>query len=238
MLRDSCPRSKDSSVSALPTPKARRLVTPSWKDARLIIGVLLVLLAIIIGAAAFSAADERVGMWAAKSALTPGQEVGEDDFVRVDVQLGDASGDYLAAGERLPNGAIVDRELRQGELIPRSAVIDPTDKRVRDVPVRVDPIYLSNLSVGSRVTVFVPKPRVEDPEAPASAEEEVEYEVLVERATVSSLPTSSSGVIGSGPGSSAVIVVPESSVEDIISIDQDETPVKLVLESGSRKQED
>ena len=55
---------------------------------------------------------------------------------------------------------------------------------------------------------------------------------------MSSLPTSSSGVIGSGPGSSAVIVVPESSVEDIISIDQDETPVKLVLESGSRKQED
>lgn len=224
-------------MSALPTPKARRLVKPSWKDARLIIGVLLVLLAVVVGAAAFSAADDRVGMWSAKHALTPGQEVGEGDFVRVDVQLGDASSDYLAAGERLPNGAIVDRELREGELVPRSAVIDPTDKRVRDVPVRVDPIYLSNLTVGSRVTVFVPKAREVDPDVPAG-DQRVEYEVLVERATVSSLPQASGAVISSGQGSSAVIVVPESQVEDIISIDQEETPVKLVLESGSLKQED
>src|SRR5699024_2219324 len=108
-------------VSALPTPQARRLVKPSWRDARLIIGVLLVLLAVVIGAAAFSAADDRVGMWAAKDTLTPGQKVGEGDLVRVDVQLGDASSDYLTAGERLPNGAVVDRGLRAGELVPRSA---------------------------------------------------------------------------------------------------------------------
>lgn len=224
-------------MSALPTPKARRLVKPSWKDARLIIGVLLVLLAVVIGAAAFSAADERVGMWSAKHTLTPGQEVSEGDFVRVDVQLGDASSDYLTAGERLPNGAIVDRELRSGELVPRSAVIDPTEKRVREVPVRVDPVYLSNLTVGSRVTVFVPKPREPDPDA-ASTDQKVAYQELVERATVASLPKASGGVMGSGPGSSAVIVVPESQVEDIISIDQEETPIKLVLESGSLKQED
>lgn len=225
-------------MSALPTPKARRLVKPSWKDARLIIGVLLVLLAVVLGGAAFSAADDRVGMWAAQETLTPGHEVSEGDFVRVDVQLGDASSDYLRADERLPNGAVVDRELRAGELVPRSAVIDPTEKRVREVPVRVDPIYLSNLTVGSRVTVFVPAARTEDPDARAGTQERVEYEVLVERATVSSLPSSSSGVMGSDSGSSAVIVVPESEVKDIISIDQKETPVKLVLESGSLKKED
>lgn len=224
-------------MSALPTPKARRLVKPSWKDARLIIGVLLVLLAIIIGAAAFSAADDRVGMWAAKHTLTPGQEVTNSDFIRVDVQLGDASSDYLRAGERLPNGAIADRQLRAGELVPRSAVIDPTRKRVREVPVRVDPVYLSNLTVGSRVTVFVPEARAQDPEGGA-ADERVQYEELVKRATISRLPKPSGGVMASGSGSSAVIVVPESQVKDIISIDQEETPVKLVLESGSPKKDD
>ncbi len=225
-------------MNALPTPTARRLVKPSWKDARLIIGVLLVLLAVVLGAAAFSAADDRVGMWAAKETLTPGQEVAEGDFVRVDVQLGDAASDYLGAGERLPNGAVVDRELRAGELVPRTAVIDPTKKRVREVPVRVDPIYLSNLTVGSRVTVFVPQTRKKDPSAPAAADAEVDYEALVERATVSSLPKASGGVMGSGSGSSAVVVVPESQVKDLLSIEQKEAPVKLVLESGSLKRED
>lgn len=225
-------------MSTLPTPTARRLVKPSWKDARLIIGVLLVLLAVVVGAAAFSAADDRVGMWAAKETLTPGQEVRDSDFVRVDVQLGDASSDYLGAGERLPNGAVVDRELRAGELVPRSAVIDPTKKRVREVPVRVDPIYLSNLAVGSRVTVYVPERQKKDPDAPAAEDEDVAYDVLVERATVSSLPKSSSGVMGSGSGTSAVIVVPESQVKDIISIDQKEAPIKLVLESGGLKKDD
>lgn len=225
-------------MNDLPAPTARRLVKPSWKDARLIIGVLLVLLAVVVGAVAFSAADDRVGMWAARDTLTPGQEVGEGDFVRVDVQLGDAASDYVGAGERLPNGAVVDRELRAGELVPRTAVIDPTKKRVREVPVRVDPIYLSNLTVGSRVTVFVPQKQKKDPSAPAAADAEVDYEVLVERATVSSLPKSSGGVMGSGSGSSAVVVVPESEVKDILSIDQKEAPVKLVLESGSLKRED
>ncbi|WP_435199643.1 hypothetical protein [Janibacter sp. GS2] len=225
-------------MSSLPTPKARRLVKPSWKDARLIIGVLLVLLAVVIGAAAFSAADDRVGMWAAKHTLTPGHEVRDSDFVRVDVQLGEASSDYLGSGERLPNGAIIDRELRAGELVPRSAVIDPTTKRVREVPVRVDPIYLSNLTVGSRVTVFVPEARTKDPEGGATTDERVQYEELVQRATVSSLPESSGAVMGPNSGSSAVLVVPASQVEDIISIDQEETPVKLVLESGALKKGD
>lgn len=225
-------------MSALPTPIARRLVKPSWKDARLIIGVLLVLLAVVIGAAAFSAADDRVGMWAAKDTLTPGHEVTEDDFVRVDVQLGDTASDYLGAEERLPNGAVIDRQLRAGELVPRSAVIDPTKKRVREVPVRVDPIYLSNLTVGSRVTVYVPDEEQTDPDASATADEEVAYTELVDRATVSSLPEGSRGVVASGSGSSAVIVVPEERVADIISLDQGGPPVKLVLESGSLKQED
>lgn len=221
-------------MSALPTRTARRLVKPSWKDARLIVGVLLVLLAVVIGSAAFSAADDRVGMWAAKHTLTPGHAVTEEDFVRVDVQLGDSAPDYLRVDDRLPNGAIMDRLLEPGELVPKAAVIDPTDKRVREVPVRVDPIYLSNLAVGSRVTVYVP----EAAKGESESEEPVTYTPLVERATVSSLPESSRGVMGSGAGSAAVIVVPEERVADILSYDQKDTPVKLVLESSSERRDD
>lgn len=221
-------------MSALPTRTARRLVKPSWKDARLIIGVLLVLLAVVIGSLAFSAVDDRVGMWAAKHTLTPGHTVSEEDFVRVDVQLGDAAPDYVRVDDRLPNGAIMDRLLEPGELVPKAAVIDPTDKRVREVPVRVDPIYLSNLAVGSRVTVYVPETAAEDD----SSDEPVTYIPLIERATVSSLPKTARGVMSSGSGSSAVIVVPEGQVTDLLSYDQKDTPVKLVLESSSERRDD
>ncbi len=220
-------------MSTLPTRTARRLVAPSWKDARLVVGVLLVLLSVVIGGAAFSAADDRVGMWAAARTLTPGHEIVEGDLVRVDVQLGDAAADYVPVDERLPNAAIVDRQLDPGELLPRSAVVDPMDARQREVPVRVDPIYLSNLSVGSRVTVYVPEP---DSGEDTSSDEPTPYRVLVERATVSSLPTTSKTVIGSGTGGSAVIVVPADRVADLISIDQKDAPIKLVLESSRATQ--
>lgn len=220
-------------MTALPARTARRLVKPSWKDARLIIGVLLVLLAVVMGSLAFSAVDDRVGMWAAKHTLTPGHAVSEEDFVRVDVQLGDAAPDYLRVDDRLPNGAITDRLLEPGELVPKAAVIDPTDKRVREVPVRVDPIYLSNLTVGSRVTVYVPETAEQD-----ESDEPTAYTPLVERATVSSLPETARGVMGSGSGSSAVIVVPEGQVADLLAYDQKDAPVKLVLESSSDRRDD
>ncbi len=221
-------------MSALPARTAHRLVKPSWKDARLIIGVLLVLLAVVMGSLAFSAVDDRVGMWAAKHTLTPGHAVSEEDFVRVDVQLGESAPDYLRVDDRLPNGAIMDRLLEPGELVPKAAVIDPTDKRVREVPVRVDPIYLSNLAVGSRVTVYVPETAEQDD----SSDKPITYRPLVERATISSLPETARGVMGSGSGSSAVIVVPEGQVADLLAYDQKDAPVKLVLESSSDRRDD
>lgn len=219
-------------MSTLPSRTARRLVKPSWKDARLIVGVLLVLLSVVIGSAAFSAADDRVGVWAAAHPLTPGQEVSEGDFTRVDVQLGDAAADYIRTDGRLPADAVMDRPVRAGELVPRTAVVDPSDTRVREVPVRVDPIYLTNLRVGSRVTVYVPEP-VDGEDAPEDA---VTYTRLLERAMVASLPEDSGSVLGSGAGASAVIVVPEDQVADLISLDQEDTPVKLVLESGDTQE--
>lgn len=215
-------------MSTLPTRTARRLVAPSWKDARLVVGILLVLLAVVIGSAAFSAADDRVGMWAAKHTLTPGHKITDDDFVRAEVQLGDAESDYLRVDDRLPNGAVIDRLVEPGELVPSAAVIDPTDSRRREVPVTVDPIYLSNLTEGSRVTVYVPEPVGEE-------SDEVRYEALVERATIASLPQESGGMVGSsGRGTSAVVVVPEERVTDLLAFGTDDEPVKLVLESRAR----
>lgn len=231
-------------MSPLPSPTARRLTAPSWKDARLLVGILLVLLSVVLGAAAMSAADDRVGVWAAKGELTPGEQVDEGDLVRVDVQLGDATPEYVLANERLPNGAVLGRELHDGELLPRAAVVDPVDLRVRQVAVHVEPAYLSNLVKGSRVSVHAVNPRTTTDEGSGSgsddppADDRPRYEEIVERATVHSLPRSGGGVMASGSGSTAVIVVPEGVVSELLSLDTRETPIKLVLESGSPQKQD
>lgn len=226
-----------SAVSSLPTPAARRLTKPSWKDARLIIGILLVLLSIVIGALAFRAADDRVGVWTASRNLTPGESIGEGDLKRVDVQLGDGAAEYVRSDQRLPHGAVINRDLRSGELLPRSAVVSPLQLDVQRVPVRVDPISLSNLTKGSRVTVLAAAP----PEpSPAGARRDVppKYEVIARRVTVHSLPKSSGGVISTRTGSAVILVVPEDQVTELLSLDDKDHPIKLVLEAGSPEKKD
>lgn len=223
-------------MSSLPTPTARRLTTPSWKDTRLLIGILLVLLSVIIGALAFRAADDRVGVWAARTTLTPGESIAESDLTRVDVQLGDGAGRYLSSEQALPVGAVIDRELRAGELLPRSAIVSPLDLEVQRVAVRVDPVSLSNLTKGSRVTVLAPT-------MPSSSDgrrsrERPTYEVFARRVTVHALPRSSGGVMGSGNGSAAILVVPKDLVADLLSLDDKDHPIKLVIEAGSPEKKD
>ena len=224
-------------MSSLPTPTARRLTKPSWKDTRLLIGVLLVLLSVVIGALAFRAADDRVGVWAANAPLTPGESIDESDLKRVDVQLGDGSATYLRSDQEFPEGAVVDRELRAGELLPRSAVVSPLELDVQRVPVRVDPVSLSNLTKGSRVTVLAPPAPAPSAERRRS-DERPTYEVVARRVTVYALPKSSGGVMGTGSGSAAILVVPKDLVAELLSLDDKDHPIKLVIEAGSPEKKD
>ena len=65
-------------MSELPRPAAKRLRRPSWRDSRLLVGVLLVLLAATLGARAVAAADDRVPVWVAAGDLVAGDAVGVD----------------------------------------------------------------------------------------------------------------------------------------------------------------
>src|SRR5215207_4334697 len=98
----------------LPAPTASRLRKPSWRDGRLLVGVLLVLLSAMVGSLALARADDRVPVYAAKGPLLPGEALTADRVGRVDVQLGDATAAYLSAASSLPLDRYVLREVRQG----------------------------------------------------------------------------------------------------------------------------
>ena len=90
-------------MTDLPTTTASRLRPPSWRDSRLIIGVLLVLLSTVLGSVVVARADDRVPVYAAKGEVAPGQQLRAADVVRVDVLLGDGAVGYLPADGPLPD---------------------------------------------------------------------------------------------------------------------------------------
>lgn len=217
----------------LPKPTARRLSAPSWKDSRLLIGVLLVLASVVVGALAIGAADDRVGVWAAKGELVPGDPVGTEDLVRVEVQLGEQAGEYLASEQEIPQGATVDRLVVGGELVPRSALVDPGELEVRSVPVHVDPIYLSTLTKGSRVSVYAAEPMSADAE---QAGEPAQYEKVIEQVTVAQIPGDEGGLMSSATEAAVVLLVPEGEESRLLSLDRKDRPIKLVADGGSLQQ--
>src|SRR4051794_29463719 len=109
-------------MTELARPSAKRLQRPSWRDSRLVVGVLLVVVATTLGAKAVASADDRVPVWMAASNLVAGDRVEEASFVRADVRLADGMSAYLGADGPPPAGSFLVRDVRAGELVPVSAV--------------------------------------------------------------------------------------------------------------------
>ncbi len=136
-----------------PVPAAR-LRRPSWRDTRLVVGLLIVLVSVAVGARVVAAADDTHPAYVASTTLVPGRALTQADLRVVRVQLGGAGGGYLRPGGPLPAGATVLRTIPAGELVPVSAVGPATAVAVRPVTVPMDEGLPAGLQVGSRVDVW------------------------------------------------------------------------------------
>jgi hypothetical protein len=113
-----------ANVADLPTgPVPRRVRPPRWLDLRLLLGVLLVLGSVLLGARVIGAADATVPVWAAAGDLAAGSRLTAGDLVAVDVRLDRTATAYLATGSR-PEGRTLNRPVHAGELVPRSALAE------------------------------------------------------------------------------------------------------------------
>ncbi len=148
------------------SPAARRLATPRWLDTRLVLGVLLVLLSVLVGARVLSGADRSQLVWATNRALAPGSVLAEGDLVSVRVRLFDSAGLYLDAAQPPPVGYVASRGLGAGELVPDDALRRPeVDVDFRLVTVLVELGHVPpDLVDGQQVDVWVTPPR--EPGAP------------------------------------------------------------------------
>ncbi|MGB3257176.1 MAG: SAF domain-containing protein [Ornithinimicrobium sp.] len=203
--------------------QARRLKRPSWRDARLLIGVLLVLLSVLAGSWLVAAADDTTPVFAASTTLLPGEEVTEADLETVSVQLDEAVGSYLHADDGLASGTFVTRTVQPGELVPADALGSARQAKDKTVSVPIDPAASATLSVGTVVDVWVSRRDAEE-----AGVRYVDPELLLVGAVVAKVPASGSG-LGVGVGRAAVaIVVPADEVAPVISSVDQEARITLV----------
>ncbi|UOY01266.1 SAF domain-containing protein [Blastococcus sp. PRF04-17] len=185
-------------VPASPVP--RRVRPPRWLDLRLGLGVLLVLGSVLLGARVVSAADATVPVWAAAGDLAPGTELTSADLVSVDVRLDRAAEAYLSAGTR-PEGRMLSRAVRAGELLPRTALEEPDELVQIALPVQAG-FVPPGLRRGQLVDVFA----VADPAAGATGVADGSVRTVVRMAPVQAISGRSEGVL-STPSTTVQVVV-------------------------------
>ncbi|HZI98101.1 MAG TPA: SAF domain-containing protein [Actinomycetales bacterium] len=206
-------------------PVAPRLRPPSWRDPRLVVGVLVVLLGVVLGSLVVSAADDTVPVYAAARTLTPGDAVDADAVRVVDVRLA-AADRYLSAAQPLPDGLVALRSVGEGELLARSGLGDASVLEVKPVGIGVDGVLPAGLDKGSRVDVWVSLP---DPERAGAF---TEPERLVEAAEVSEV-SESGGALGSGGTSTVQVLMEDEPLRGTLAALANGAEVALVLVPGA-----
>lgn len=213
------------SPTTLPTPAVPRLRRPSWRDPRLLVGVLVVLLAVVGVARVVAAADETEPVYAAARTLTPGDPVGGDDVRVVRVRLED-SARYLTVGSGLPDGLVAMRSVGEGELLARSGLGDAGLLDLKPVGIPLDGVLPGGLVKGARVDVWVALPDLERAGAFTDPER------LVEAAEVSEV-AESGGALGAGGTATVQVLMADEPLQDALAALANGAEVALVLVPGA-----
>jgi hypothetical protein len=139
---------------------ASRLRIRPWRDPRLILGVLLVLVATVLGGRLAAAGDDRVEYWAVSSAATPGDAVSPDDLRPAKVRLPSGSADsYIRTDEEFdaPLDELVwAHPLAPGSLVGKDSLVARSSASRGQLPLNVAAgAAPSDLAKGDVVDVWV-----------------------------------------------------------------------------------
>lgn len=137
---------------------AARLRKPSWKDPRLLIGLLLVLGSVAGVIALVGTADRTTQVFAAREDIAVGQVVTEADLSIVKVRLDDVEAGYITVEQGLVESSVALQRMTKNQLIPRASlgVADALDRK--PVAIALEEELPPQAVPGARVDVWVSMP--------------------------------------------------------------------------------
>lgn len=137
---------------------APRLRRPGWKDPRLLVGILLVLVSVAAVVLLVRQADSRVEYWAAAQDIAPGAALKPEHVTVVSANLGDSAQEYLPADEPLPEHVAAVATVRQGELLPAGGLAAQDPEQRQQITVQISDLLPEHLSTGDRVDLWIAFP--------------------------------------------------------------------------------
>lgn len=174
-----------------PSPQPRRLATPSWLDLRLVVGVVLVLASVLVGARVVSSAHDTAGAVTATRDLAAGSILTAADLRITQVQLPARGRGVYLASVTAAVGKRLQRPLSRDELVPVAAVARVAAQTTLTVPLAAG--AAPALHIGQRIEVWV---------STASCASVV----LLPDVTVQSVRTDDGGSFSTGVGGQDVVV--------------------------------
>lgn len=203
---------------------APRLSKPSWKDPRLLIGILLVLASVAGVVALVGNADSRVPMYSARDALVVGQKITAESFTVVQVQLGDVDGKYLDPTDELDVNAVAVRMVPKGELVSRTSIgrIDALDRK--PAPITITEPLPKEVVVGAYVDVWVA--------LPDDRNGFVEPVLMLPGAEVASL-SAASGTLGASKNMALMVLVTDAQMPKFLGAVANKAKVSVVWNPGA-----
>jgi hypothetical protein len=189
-------------VTDLPRPRAARLGRPGWLDPRLLLGVLLVLVSVVVGAKVVAEADDTYPVWAVSHDLGPRSSLVAGDLVVKRVRIEGDPSTYVSAVGLAPVGWVLSRAVAAGELLPRAALDEPGAVSTRRVAVPVEPVVAADLADGAVVDVYL-VPRLDGPRTTSPPP----VQRVLTGITVAKVERGGRGLAGSGARASVVLVL-------------------------------
>ncbi|MEC5178946.1 hypothetical protein [Arthrobacter sp. CG_A4] len=200
-----------------------RLKKPSWKDPRLLVGILLVLASVVGVISLLGAADQTTEAYSARESIAVGERLTTDKLNRVKVRLGDVEQHYLNPESGLTEGLVAVQRIGKDQLLPRESLgrLDALDRK--PVAVTIDEALPGQAVAGSRVDVWVALPDTRNGFS--------EPTLLLPGAEIAQV-TTGSAALGSARSTVVMVLVPDEQMPKLLGAQANKAKISVVWNPG------
>jgi hypothetical protein len=200
-----------------------RLKKPSWKDPRLVVGILLVLASMAGVISVLGAADQTTEAYAAREPIAVGEPLTEDKLHRVKVRLGDLEPRYLTPQSGLAKGLVAVQRIGKDQLVPHDSLGEQDLLERKPVAVTIEEVLPAQAVAGSRVDVWVALPDARNGFSQPT--------LLLAGAEIAQL-TPGSTALGSARSTVVMVLVPDSQMPQLLGAQANKAKISVVWNPG------
>lgn len=200
-----------------------RLKPPSWKDPRLLVGVLLVLASVVGVISLVGSVDQTTEVYAARDSIAVGEKLTSDNVVRAKVRLGETQQHYVTVEAGLPDGLVAVQRIGKNQLVPKESLanVDALDRK--PVAVSIDEALPPQAVAGTRVDVWVALPDARNGFN--------EPKLLLPGAEIAQVTTGST-TLGSSRNTVLMVLVADSQMPAILGAQANQAKISVVWNPG------